>query len=118
MDLSILASEVDLEPTLERVCDDKALLIELLTMLVDDFKQGQRELLEHLDAEDYEWLRRKGHHHKGIGANLGLVKFTAAAKSMETCAQATDKAQCAAAYHEMLEATRRVEALLRALPRS
>ncbi|MCR2747413.1 hypothetical protein [Limnobacter parvus] len=112
MDLSSLASEVELESTLDRVCDDKALLVELLGMLVDDFKGEQAEFIAHLENEDYPWLRSKAHHHKGIGANLGLLNFMAAAKSLETFAQLANQAKCKEAFQEMLNTVLHVEELL------
>lgn len=115
MDLSNLASEIELESTLDRVCGDEALLLELLAMLVSDFKHEQAEFVARLESEDYGWLRNKAHHHKGIGANLGVLNFMAAARSLEAFAQSANKAKCKAAFDDMLNTTLRVEQLLKTL---
>lgn len=115
MDLSSLASEIELESTLDRVCDDEDLLLELLTMFVNDFKLEQAEFLAHLESEDYGWLRNKAHHHKGIGANLGVSNFLAATTNLETFAKSADQAKCKAAFQDMLNTTLRVELLLKSL---
>ena len=112
MDLKILSAEIELESTMDRLCDDEAPLLDLLTMLIDEFKQEEAALQEHLQNDSYEFLASKAHHYKGIGANLGLTHFANASRSLEQAARATDKLTCTNELVSMAETIARLEKLM------
>lgn len=118
MNLTALSTEVDLTPTLDRLCGDAALLLELLDMLLLEFKNEQADFLEHLEQQDYSWLSTRAHYYKGISANLGLMNFTATARNLELHAQSGDAVKCADSINTLVEAAGQIEQLLLLVPKT
>ena len=105
MDLSNLSTEIDLEATLDRLCGDSALLLEILDMFLDEFTNQQAGLSSQVHSEDYAGLAAKAHYFKGIAQNLGLLKFLSAIQSLEKAAKEHNASSCIQALNSLCEIT-------------
>lgn len=94
MNLSMLSSEIDLEPTLDRLCGDSDLLLEILDLFLTDFSAEHEQLLKRIDASDYDGLANKAHYFKGIAQNIGLINFLLHIMALEKAARQADSAAC------------------------
>ena len=61
---------LDLKEFLERVQDDKELLLELLDIFVEDYKDKSRQLDEAVQRNNYEQVRSVAHSLKGASGNI------------------------------------------------
>jgi len=73
---------LDLNEFLERVQNDKKLLLELLDIFVEDFQQKRKLIDEAVAKSDYEQIKRISHSLKGSSGNISakslreiLLKF-------------------------------------------
>ncbi len=60
----------DYDEVMERVQDDKELLLELLDLFTDDFKEKRTALSEYIQSKDFENIRGIGHSLKGASGNI------------------------------------------------
>ena len=105
MDLSNLSTEIDLETTLDRLCGDSALLLEILDLFLDEFATEQTNLL------DYAGLASKAHYFKGVAQNLGLLKFLPEVQLLEQAAKQNDSTSCVQALNSLHEIACRILAI-------
>ncbi len=61
---------IDLEEFLERVQDDKELLLELLDIFMDDFQQKRKLLDTAISSNDFEEVKNISHSIKGASGNI------------------------------------------------
>ena len=61
---------IDLPEFLERVQDDKDLLLELLDIYTEDFKIKRGQLVAAINNKDYEQIRQIAHSLKGASGNI------------------------------------------------
>jgi HPt (histidine-containing phosphotransfer) domain-containing protein len=60
----------DYEELMERVQDDKELLLELLELYIEDFKQKRVSLDDYVKNQDFENIRGVAHSLKGASGNI------------------------------------------------
>lgn len=118
MDLSSLSEEVDLTAALDRLCDDDALLLELLETLILEFKNEQIVLLDSVLRGEYGYVATKAHYFKGIAANLEFLHFRDAAKALEQFAKSADQAMCQEEINRLIACSQRLDSLLANLARN
>jgi HPt (histidine-containing phosphotransfer) domain-containing protein len=111
MDLSNLSTEIDLEATLDRMCGDSALLLEILDLFLDEFASAQANLASQVRAEDYAGLASQAHYFKGVAQNLGLLKFLSAVQTLEKAAKENNAASCIHALDCLREITNHIQTL-------
>ena len=111
MNLSSLSNELDLDATLDRLCGDEALLLEILDLFLEDFYAEQPLLLNRVDTNDYAGLASKAHYFKGIAQNLGLINFPPEVMQLEQAAKRNDSGACL----QSIESLKRIAATLLAL---
>lgn len=81
---------LDIPEFLERVQDDKELLMELLEIFVEDFKQ-KRPLLEGvISASDFEHIKSIAHSIKGASGNVSAKKVREVIIEIEDMAEESD----------------------------
>ena len=68
---------IDLEDALDRVQDDKELLLELFDIFEKDFKVKRKELEKSLSDGDVETVRNISHSLKGASGNISAVRIQA-----------------------------------------
>lgn len=112
MDMSSLANEMNLVSALERLCGDEALLLELLQTLVEEFKNGQNDLVAHVDLQEFSAVASRAHYFKGIAANLDLISFCNAAKALEQFAKSADPVLCKEAIDHLIDCNQRLDSAL------
>lgn len=61
---------IDVEELLERVQDDKELLLELLDIFCEDYKEKRKSLDEIVQNNDYEQVKSIAHSLKGASGNI------------------------------------------------
>jgi len=61
---------LDLNEFMERVQEDKELLLELLDIFVDDYVKKRKLLQDAVDQSDYEQIRNIAHSLKGSSGNI------------------------------------------------
>ncbi|MBA4316225.1 MAG: hypothetical protein DCE87_04330 [Betaproteobacteria bacterium] len=111
MDLSNLSTEIDLETTLDRLCGDSALLLEILDLFLDEFAKEQANLLSRVHVGDYAGLASKAHYFKGVAQNLGLLKFLPEVQLLEQAAKQNDSTSCVQALNSLHEIACRILAI-------
>ena len=94
MNLSTLSPEIDLETTLDRLCGDSALLLEILDLFLAEFSAESEQLLTRVNTSEFAELASKAHYFKGIAQNLGLVNFHPNIIALEQAAKRGDAAAC------------------------
>lgn len=116
MNLSSLSPEIDLETTLDRLCGDSALLIEILDLFLDEFAAEQPHLLERIREEDFAGLASKAHYFKGVAQNLSLLRFLPEVMLLEQAAKQSDAACCTQAVNSMSQITQHLLSLRKGMP--
>lgn len=95
------ADELDAQALLTRVCGSRALLGELITLLVADYPRLLAQAREALESGDRAALRRAGHTLKGMVANFCAPRVLAAATRLESLSHTGDRAEIAATCDEV-----------------
>lgn len=75
---------LDLEEFRERVQNDKALLLELLDIFVEDFKAKRKEMGEAVAQNDSGALKRLAHSLKGSSGNISAKSLRRVMLDLET----------------------------------
>lgn len=113
MNLSSLSNELDLDATLDRLCGDEALLLEILDLFLDEFCTEQQNLITLVHSGNFVGLASKAHYFKGIAQNLGLINFPPEVMQLEQAAKRNDSGACL----QSIESLKRIAATLLALRR-
>lgn len=79
---------IDLPDILERVQDDKALLLELLDIFQEDFAGERRALGEAVTKKDFNKIRKGAHALKGASGNISAKRMSATCLQLEQLAKA------------------------------
>lgn len=111
MNLSSLSTEIDLDATLDRLCGDPDLLLEILDMFLDEFTTECPNLQAQVDSADFSGLARKAHYFKGVAQNLGLLTFLPQVQRLEESAKQSDLGSCQQAVHALAGIARQILAL-------
>ena len=61
---------IDLKDFLDRVQDDKDLMLELFDIFMDDYKQKRQSLKEAVAKKDFEQIKSLAHSLKGASGNI------------------------------------------------
>lgn len=80
----------DLDEFLERIQNDRALLLELLDIFIDDFQQKRKSIDQAVVKKDYEQMRRLAHSVKGSAGNISAKSLRTAFIQFETMAKNSD----------------------------
>ena len=115
MNLKALSTEMALDATLSRLCDDPTLLLEILDLFLVEFDRDLPVLQAHLASRDHAWLAIKGHYLKGIAENLGLTNMLPHIRQLEQAAKQADHATCETAVAAICEAWQRLYTIRQAL---
>ncbi len=81
---------LDLKELLERVQDDRALLLELVDIFNDDFLQKRKMIQEAIQKKDFEQLKRIVHTLKGASGNLSAKAMYATCIAIEQKVKTSD----------------------------
>ena len=81
---------IDLKEFLERVQDDKELLLELLDIYQEDFVEKRKSLGEATDKKDVEQIKSVAHSMKGSSGNVSAKALHALCLRIEQAAKAGD----------------------------
>ena len=76
-------SAIDLKDVLERVQDDTELLVELLDIFLEDYKEKHKLLEELITHKDFEQIRNVAHSLKGAAGNISATDFHRSFSAME-----------------------------------
>ena len=66
---------LDIEEVLDRVQDDKELLLELFDIFQDDYSEKRRQIKEAIGKNDIEQLRNIAHSLKGASSNISAKRI-------------------------------------------
>lgn len=111
MNLSNLSTEIDLNATLDRLCGDPDLLLEILDMFLDEFTAEYPNLQALVENADFSGLASKAHYFKGVAQNLGLLTFLPQVQRLEESAKQSDLDNCQQAVHALAGITGQILAL-------
>lgn len=78
---------IDLPDVLERVQDDKELLLELLDIYQEDFVSKRAALAEGIAAKDFTKIKEVAHSMKGASGNISAKRLYATCLELETKAK-------------------------------
>ncbi len=78
----------DLQEFMERVQNDKGLLLELLDIFTEDYKTKRQLLSEAIDKQDYEQVRSIAHSLKGATGNISAKVLRETFNQIENMAKA------------------------------
>ena len=68
---------IDLKDFLDRVQDDKDLMLELFDIFMEDYQQKRQELKEAVVKKDYEQIKSLAHSLKGASGNISAKAMRA-----------------------------------------
>ena len=66
---------IDMTEVMERVQDDKELLMELLQIFLEDFTDKRKTLQEAVSTQNFEEVKSIGHSMKGASGNISAKKL-------------------------------------------
>ena len=81
---------VDLNEFLERVQDDKELLLELIDIFAEDYAGKRKLLQEAVEKKDYEEIKSISHSLKGASGNISAKKLRLILLQFEEMGKAQD----------------------------
>ena len=81
---------IDLNEVLERVQDDKVLLLELLDIFQEDYVQKRSVIKNSLTQKDSEQIKAIAHSLKGASGNISAKKLHVSFMKLEQMAQKND----------------------------
>lgn len=81
---------IDLKDVLDRVQDDKELLLELLDIYQEDFVTKRQALGEAVAAKDFAKIKEVAHSMKGASGNISAKRMHETCLQMEQLARAGD----------------------------
>ena len=95
--------------------DDPGLVLELVEMFLDDAPKRLEEMIDGLDREDIELMRRSAHTLKSSAANMGAMFLSQVCRQMEDAARNENVesyrdmfTRCRTAYEQSEEELRKV----------
>ena len=88
-----MSDAIDVKDLLERVQNDKELLVELLDIYQEDFPNKRRALGEALKANDLTGVKEAAHSLKGSSGNLSAKSLYKLCLELEQMAQVNDLSQ-------------------------
>jgi len=91
----------DLTEFLERVQDDKELLLELLEIYVSDYQEKRIQLEQAIQDQNYEEVRSITHSLKGASGNISAKILRQTFLDLEEMAKNEDLSEAANAFSEM-----------------
>ncbi len=77
---------IDMDDVMERVQDDRDLLMELLDIFQNDYRVKRKLFDQYLAAQDAAQLRDLAHSLKGAAGNISAVQMFATCKDLEKMA--------------------------------
>jgi HPt (histidine-containing phosphotransfer) domain-containing protein len=83
---------IDLPDVLERVQDDKELLLELLDIYQEDFVIKRQSLAEGIASKDYTKIKEAAHSMKGASGNISAKRLYATCMQLEHQAKESNPA--------------------------
>ena len=92
---------IDLKDFMERVQDDKELLLELLDIFQEDFVGKRQSLAEALKSNDISKIKEVAHSLKGASGNISAKALHANFLKMEGAAKSNDLAQASGLLSEI-----------------
>ena len=96
-----MSDAIDMKEVMERLQDDRELLMELLNLYTDDFTEKRAGLNEAAQNKDFEKLRNIAHSLKGSSGNISAKKLHSIFLTLEQSAKAQDLSQVAAALQQI-----------------
>ncbi len=84
---------LDLNEFLERVQDDKELLLELFDIFIADYKEKSQLLQTAIDTNNYEQIKNIAHSLKGSSGNISAKLLRASCLKLEEIGKNGDLAQ-------------------------
>jgi len=84
---------LDLAEFLERVQDDKELLVELLDIYLGDFDGKRKALIDAVENKDFEQIKSVSHSLKGASGNISAKNLREIFIQFEEMAKAEDLSQ-------------------------
>ncbi len=79
---------IDLKDVLDRVQDDKELLLELLDIYIEDFVNKRKDLGEAVSASDFTKIKEVAHSMKGASGNISAKRMYDSCLKLEQLARA------------------------------
>jgi len=92
---------IDLNEFMERVQDDKELLLELLDIFSDDSQEKMKNLKVAIQQNDYETVKSIAHSLKGASGNISAKALRQSLMKLEEMGKVNDLGQAPALYQEM-----------------
>ena len=81
---------IDLKEVMDRVQDDRELLIELLQIFSDDYVQKKKMLDEAVTKNDFEQVRNIAHGLKGASGNISAKELRSSFSNLGQMAKSKD----------------------------
>ena len=78
---------IDMKEVMERVQDDRELLIELLQIFTDDYNEKKKLLEQAVGKNDFEQIKSISHSMKGASGNIAAKKLRGSFMELEQMAR-------------------------------
>lgn len=96
-----LATYINMTELLDRVGDDRGLLLELLELFQEDLPRVRQDLKAAVETDDPIQVAKAAHALKGVFASLSMNQATELATNLELAARAADSQRISRAIHDL-----------------
>lgn len=86
---------IDMKEVLDRVQDDRELLMELLQIFTQDYEEKDKILKDAIGKKDFEQVKNIAHSIKGASGNIAAKQLHASFLQLEQMARAQDFSRAA-----------------------
>ena len=103
---------VDIKEVMERVQDDKELLVELFDIFQDDYTDKRRQITDLIAKKDHDELRNVAHSLKGASSNISAKNIYASFAKLEKMAEQKDLSAVGALLRHIDEGYKELQAFI------
>ena len=101
MTIDNLKPHINVDEALARLLDDKAMFLEILGLMLEEFSSAQLEWSEKIRNRLVREVSAKAHYFKGIAWNLSATRYSELTVEIEQASKAEDWATVEASFEQL-----------------
>lgn len=101
MTIDNLKPHINVDEALARLVDDKAMFLEILGLMLDEFSSAQLELSEKIQKKLSREVSAQAHYFRGIARNLSVTRYSQLTMQIEQASKVEDWATVETAFEQL-----------------
>ena len=101
MTIDNLKPHINVDEAVARLIDDKAMFLEILGLMLDEFSSAQLEWAEKIQNKLSGEVSAQAHYFKGIARNLSVTRYSELTMQIEQASMAEDWATVEASFEQL-----------------